>query len=207
MKAHVNTSNSRISGKSRLGEIDTVTISKSLSSIKELGRYRSFLRLKAMGIAPQYRSKLEASDLVQQTLMEAHQKIDQFRGQTEPEMAKWLSRMLAHNITDAVRALRRKKRDVARERSLEYQANSSMRGADWLPAEQSSPSLGAQRAEQMVELSEAISKLPVAQQEVIILHHLQGQSLAQVAAHMDRSPSAVAGLLYRGLKALRKTLK
>lgn len=160
-----------------------------------------------MGISPRYRARLESSDLVQQTLMEAHQKLDQFRGRSEAEMAKWLSQMLSNNIADAVRALRRQKRDIARERSLENGTASSIRGAaDWIPSEQTTPSLCVQKSEQLIQLSEAISRLPAAQQEVIALHHLQGRSLAEVSAHVQRSPSAVAGLLYRGLKSLRQML-
>ena len=175
--------------------------------VKELERYRSFLRLQAMGIPSRYRPKIEASDLIQQTLLDAHEKLHQFRGQSEPEMAKWLSQMLANNISDAMRALRRKKRDIARERPLDVGGRSSIRcAADWVAADQTSPSLAVSKAEQVLELSEAISGLPQSQQEVIVLHHLQGHSLADVAEHLNTTTSAVAGLLYRGLKSLRKIL-
>ncbi len=174
---------------------------------RELGRYRNFLRLQAMGIPPRYRPRLESSDLVQQTLLDAHENLHQFRGKSEPEMAKWLSKMLANNISDAMRALGRKKRDVARERPLDQGGRSSMRcAADWIASEQTSPSLVACKAEQVLQLAEAISRLPESQQEVIVLHHLHGRTLADVAAHVQRSPSAVAGLLYRGLKSLRNEL-
>jgi RNA polymerase sigma-70 factor (ECF subfamily) len=75
-----------------------------------------------------------------------------------------------------------------------------------LRADQTSPSLKFQKAEQAMKLTDAISKLPEAQQQVIILHHLHGQSLADVAIQIDRSQSAVAGLLYRGLKTLRSIM-
>ena len=190
---------------SRSAHLDSATPEKG--DIKELGRYRNFLRLQAMGIPARYRPRLESSDIVQQTLLDAHENIHQFRGKSEPEMAKWLSQMLANNISDAMRALGRQKRDISRERPLDQGGRSSMRcAADWIASEQTSPSLVAYKAEQVVQLSEAISQLPEAQQEVIVLHHLHGRSLADVAAHIERSPSAVAGLLYRGLKALRNQL-
>lgn len=191
----------------------SVSINESLNSsatqarVKELERYRSFLRLQAMGIPPRYRPRIEPSDLIQQTLLDAHEKLDQFRGSSEPEMAKWLSQMLANNISDAMRALRRKKRDIARERPLDVGGRSSIRcAADWLAADQTSPSLAVAKAEQVLELSEAIGRLPMSQQEVIVLHHLQGHTLADVAEHLEISTSAVAGLLYRGLKSLRRVL-
>ena len=170
---------------------DSVVVNK----IKELGQYRSYLRRKAMGISPQYRGKIEPSDIVQQTLMEAHQKIDQFRGSSEPEMANWLSQMLSHNIADAVRSLRRLKRDIAKERRLDRGKSSVVLAADWLASDQSTPSLCVHKSEQQVRLMAAINELPEAQREVVILHHLQGKTLAEVAKLIDRSTSAVAGLL------------
>ena len=193
--------------KNSLGQEGAESKIPDLSAVKQLGRYRSFLKLKAMGIAPRFGAKFDASDVVQQTLLEAHQKLDQFRGQTEPEMANWLGRMLANNMADAVRALRSQKRNIAKERPIENQPRSSIRGGgDWLQAEQTSPSLGAYRSEQMVQLSDAISELPESQKEVIVLHHLEGYSLAQVAEQTERSLASVAGLLYRGLKSLREKL-
>ena len=52
------------------------------------------------------------------------------------------------------------------------------------------------------EYAHALTELPEAQREVIVLYHLQGQKLADVAAEIDRSEAAVAGLLFRGLRTL-----
>ena len=206
----------RIPATSIDSQLSTIELGNSLAksdsnqpsekSIRNLGRYRSYLQLKALGMVSDLRSKIDSSDMVQQTLLEAHQKLDQFRGSTEPEMAAWLGRMLNNNITDAARALRRKKRDVSREKSLEADNSKYARGAgDRLPSEQTTPSLCAVRSEELAQLHEALSVLPESQRRVVILHHLQGKSLAEVAEETDRSRAAVAGLLYRGLKALRAT--
>ena len=179
----------------------------SEKTIRNLARYRSYLQLKALGMAPSLRSKVDASDMVQQTLLEAHQKLSQFKGSTEPEMAAWLGRMLNNNITDAVRALRRKKRDVTRERSLESGNPQFARSAaDRLKSEQTSPSICAIRSEDLTRLHKALSALPEPQRKVIVLHHLQGKSLGEVAKETDRTRASVAGLLYRGLKAIRGNL-
>ena len=42
--------------------------------------------------------------------------------------------------------------------------------------------------------------------QAIVLHHLQGCSLIETARRLVRSDEAVAGLLHRGLKKLRKLL-
>ncbi len=173
-------------------------------SFREVGRYRSFLRLQAMGLMSRFHSKLEPSDIVQQTLLDAHQNLDQFRGSSGAEMAKWLSQMLANNVADAGRALTRQKRDRRREQSLQRDGDSSGFGPQqWIAAEQSTPSLCVVRSEQMMQLNDAIRQLPLPQREVVVLHHLQGRSLNETAEMIGRSPSAVAGLLFRGLKSLR----
>jgi RNA polymerase sigma-70 factor (ECF subfamily) len=173
-----------------------------------LERYRAYLCLLARcQLDGRWQDKLDASDLVQQTLLEAHQKREQFRGHTAAEEAAWLRQMLAHNLADAVRALGRARRDVALERSLDAALGaSSCRLEQWLAAEQSSPSQHAVKNEQLLRLAAAIAQLPDGQRQAVVLHHLQGRSLAELAAHLDRSESAVAGLLHRGLKRLRELL-
>ena len=82
-----------------------------------LGRFRSYLRLLArLHLDPRLRGKVDPSDLVQQTLLQAYRARDSFRGHTQAELAGWLRRILARNLAHAVRDLTRGKRDVARER-------------------------------------------------------------------------------------------
>jgi RNA polymerase sigma-70 factor (ECF subfamily) len=152
-------------------------------------------------------ARLNASDIVQQTLLDAHRQRQQFRGEGPSEMAAWLRRMLACNLADAQRALHRDKRDVDRERSLEAElAASSARLALWLATDQSSPSQQAARNEQALRLDDALAALPDAQREAIVLHNWQGCSLAETAQQLGRTPAAVAGLLHRGLRTLRGLL-
>ena len=112
-------------------------------------RFRPYLRLLARArLDPLLRGKLDASDIVQQTLLEAHQGRGQFRGHTTGELAAWLRQILARNLANAVRDLRRDKRDVARERSLEAALEQSASALEaWLADEQSSPSRKADRQE------------------------------------------------------------
>src|SRR5262249_13692959 len=88
--------------------------------VQALERFRDYLRLLArLQLDPRLQSKLDASDLVQQTLLKAHESLDQFRGKTAAEQAAWLRQILARTLANAFRDFGRAKRDVALERSLE----------------------------------------------------------------------------------------
>jgi RNA polymerase sigma-70 factor (ECF subfamily) len=180
---------------------------------EEAGRllepFRAYLCLLArLHLAPQLRGKLDPSDVVQQTLLQAYQALDGFRGRSEAERAAWLRQILARNLAGAVRDFGRARRDLAREQSLQAAVDaSSARLEAWLAADQSSPSRRAEQAEQALRLAEALEQLPEAQREALVLQHWQGLSLAEIGAHLDRSPEAVAGLIKRGLKQLRHLLR
>jgi RNA polymerase sigma-70 factor (ECF subfamily) len=173
-----------------------------------LEHFRGYLRLLArLHLDPRLQGKLDPSDVVQQTLLRAHQARDQFRGRTRGEQAAWLRQILANTLANAVRDLARAKRDVALERSLEAAlADSSSRLEAWLVADQSSPSQRAERNEQLLGLADALAALPDVQREVLVLRHCQGWALADIAAHLGRSRASVASLLRRGLKQLREHL-
>ena len=174
----------------------------------EYDRYRSYLLLLArMQLSAWPRNKIDPSDVVQQTLLEAHQNREQFQG-NESDWAAWLRRALANNLVDAMRALRRGKRDIAREHSLEEAVeHSSAQLAEWLHAAHASPSDRAVRNEDLLRLADALAQLPAAQREAVELHHLQGWPISELARHLGRSESAVAGLLHRGLQKLRQLMQ
>jgi RNA polymerase sigma-70 factor (ECF subfamily) len=178
-----------------------------------LEHYRDYLNLLArLRLDARLRGKLDPSDVVQQTLLEAYQARQQFRGEGPAQEAAWLRQILARNLANAVRDLGRARRDVARERSLEAAVNESSARleawlAAWLAAEQSSPSQQAARNEDAVRLARALAQLPEAQREVLVLRHLQGRPLAEISEQLGRSPASVAGLLHRGLKQLRELLQ
>jgi RNA polymerase sigma-70 factor (ECF subfamily) len=171
----------------------------------QVERFREYLCLLARAhVPPRHPSKIEASDLVQQTLLDACQQQNEFRGQSDAELAAWLKQMLVHNLADALRGGERAKRDVRRERPLLMAIEDSFsRAENWLAATQSSPSQQAMRIEELLRLADGLAQLPDDQRESVVLHHLQGWSLAQIAEYLGRSESAVAGLLHRGLKNLR----
>jgi len=139
-------------------------------------------------------------------LLEAHAKANQFHGD-DSALAAWLRQALVNNLRDAWRALHRDRRDIHREQALpEAVDQSSVRLEGMLAAPHSSPSQRAVRNEDLLRLANALARLPQPQHEAIVLHHLQGRSLAETAACLGKSDAAVAGLLHRGLKKLRELM-
>jgi RNA polymerase sigma-70 factor (ECF subfamily) len=174
-----------------------------------LERYRDYLRVLArLQLDDRLKVKLDPSDLVQQTLLKAHEKRNQFRGTSEPELAAWLRSILADQLAKGVRRYASAGRAVSLERSLEASLEeSSERLEAWLAASGSSPSYQAERNEQLLRLSAALALLPEDQRRAVELKHLKGLPASAVAAQLGKSTRAVAGLLLRGLRRLRQLLQ
>jgi RNA polymerase sigma-70 factor (ECF subfamily) len=159
-------------------------------------------------LGPRLQAKLDASDVAQQTILQAHEARGQFRGTSEAERLAWLRAILANVLAAAARRFEAGARDVGRERSLEGDLErSSSRLECLLAADQTSPSQRAVRGEELLRLAAALARLPDDQRQVVELHHLKGLPVAEVAAQMTRSRAAVVGLLFRGLKKLRQLLR
>jgi RNA polymerase sigma-70 factor (ECF subfamily) len=172
-------------------------------------RFRHYLLLLArLSLGDRLRPKLDPSDVVQQTLLEAHQKQAQFRGRSDGELAAWLRQMLACCITDALRAFRSAKRNIAREQALAAALDrSSAQLEGWLVVDQSSPSAHAIGTEDLLRLAEALAQLPDDQRRAVELKHLHGETVATIALRLGRSETAVGGLLRRGMTTVRKVLQ
>jgi RNA polymerase sigma-70 factor (ECF subfamily) len=173
-----------------------------------LERFRAYLRVLARAqLDPRLVGKLDPSDVVQDALVQAVRAFDQYRGSTDAELTAWLRQILIRTLTRTVRDFSRDKRTVSREEAvLAAVEQTSLRLEAWLAAEGRSPSEQAARNEDLVRLGAAIEALPDAQREALSLHHLQGWPLRTVAEYMDRTPAAVAGLIKRALRQLRREL-
>jgi RNA polymerase sigma-70 factor (ECF subfamily) len=175
---------------------------------RSLGRYREYLCLLAqLNLDRRLRGRLDPSDVVQLALLRAHARRAQFRGDTEAEWVAWLRRILANTLAEQLRTALRRKGNVLLERSLDAALEeSACRLEQWLAAAGPTPGDQAERNEQLCRLARVLARLPEDQRTAVELHHLKGLSLAEVAAEMGRTKESVAGLLFRGIKALRRDL-
>lgn len=169
-----------------------------------LEHYRDYLRLLARNaLDRRVQARVDPSDVVQQTMLEAQQGIDGFRGERSGEMAAWLRQILIHNLHQTYdEHLKAQKRSARREQSVVDPADGRQR-LDWLDGELTTPSQAAIREERAVQLAHAVESLPDDQREAVRLRHLEGCSLRVIATRLERSETAAAGLLKRGMRGLR----
>jgi RNA polymerase sigma-70 factor (ECF subfamily) len=182
---------------------DPAALGKILQSVRQ---YLGLLA--AVQIGRRLQGKVDPSDIVQETFLEAHRQIAHFRGVSEGEMLAWLRRILAGQIAQTVRRyFGTQGRDMNLERELAAQLDeSSMAMNRELPASLSTPSQHASRREQAVLLADALCRLPDDYRQVIVLRHVEALSFAEVAGRMNRSEDSVQKLWVRALASLRKTL-
>jgi RNA polymerase sigma-70 factor (ECF subfamily) len=171
----------------------------------ELERHRAYLWVLARKHLDRHLWRLiDPSDVVHTTLLDAHCKRAQCQGQTEGERRAWLRTMLLNDLKDAIRKYGR---IADHEQPIPQAVDQSSVWIDAsLAAEQSSPSQQAMQHEELQRLATALAQLPEAERDVVTFHHLFDWTQAEVAAHLGRTRPAVAGLLRRGLKKLRKLL-
>jgi RNA polymerase sigma-70 factor (ECF subfamily) len=185
--------------------------STSLLSSDDIERFRAYLALLArLQVDPAILDKVDLSGVVQQSLLEAieEQRRPSPRVRTEGQTAAWLRSILSHNLADRLRRLTAQKRDGRKERSLDAALDQSASRLDaWLAVQESSPSQKAIRQEDTLRMIEALAALPENQRRAIEMHHLEEQPLAEIARQLGSTKAAVAGLLHRGLKALRARLE
>ena len=154
------------------------------------------------------RNKIDASDLVQDVMLRAHERKKQFIGETPEEFMGWLRQILKNELIDKERHFLRKKRDAALEEVYQETINKSDdRMVRIHVLKQTSPSQYVARHERQLLLAKALETLPEDQRTAVELRHLGDWSQEQLAEFMNRTKASVAGLLRRGLKALREELE
>jgi RNA polymerase sigma-70 factor (ECF subfamily) len=170
---------------------------------------RSYLGLVARAQLESWlRAKVDASDLVQQSLLEAHRDFDRFEGRTEAEWLAWLRHILSNNVADQVRHYRgTQKRQARREVPLRHPADDSQTfGASEPIARDPTPSQQLICRDRDLQLTEALERLSSDHREVIVLRNLQRLPFDTVAERMYRSRPAVQMLWARAIKKLRQEL-
>ena len=170
-------------------------------------RYREYLMYTAeRALGPGLRRRCDPGDIVQEAYAAATRGFLAFEGGSEPEFSAWITTILRTQIAAALRHHKAQTRDWQREREL-VEADGSATVTWFEPiAKDSSPSQRYICGENALKLLKVLRDLPEDQRLAVQMRYLDGEKLAEIAERMQRSPDAVAGLIRRGLTALRRLI-
>ena len=144
--------------------------------------------------------KLGPSDVVQRSLISAHQLFRQFSGTTSAELRAWLRQFVLNDLKDARRTYKgTKKREIKREHSLNLHSSREHPLVD----PQTTPQTGAINSESLARLKENLGKLSIEYQQVIQLHTFQKMSFKEAGLEMSRSADATQKLWTRAILKLK----
>jgi RNA polymerase sigma-70 factor, ECF subfamily len=164
------------------------------------------LKIAEQELDPALRPKGGASDVVQQTFLEAQRDFARFAGNSEEELLAWLRQLLRNNLANFARDYRQAaKRRVDREVALDA-GNSSGFPAGQVPADTTSPSGRAVAREQCEAVRRAVGRLPEDYRRVLTLRYQDGLSFEDIAAALGRSPNAARKLWARAVELLQREL-
>jgi RNA polymerase sigma-70 factor (ECF subfamily) len=149
-------------------------------------RLEALVRLR---IGVNLRGKLDVDDVAQETLLKAYQAIDSLQSSAPNAFFGWLAGIAHHVILNQARY---------------HERRPAVTLSGSAAAEGSSPSKGLRRSERFDRLQEALDALTADHREVILLARIEGLPMSEVASRMNRTPGAVAQLLWRALNNLRE---
>lgn len=154
-----------------------------------------------------WRGKLDPEDLLQDAYLDISGRIPGFEYQGEDSFYRWATTIIDHKFIDAVRALRRQKRDVMREQIFSQTTTSR---AEALVNQFNAPGRRAsaiiRRRDAAGAMLSAINRLPSEYREIVQRVHLAGQPFARAAADLGKSEDAVRRAAGRALEKLNQML-
>lgn len=168
-------------------------------------------RLSQVQLDDRLRRRVTPSDIVQESLLEAHRDFAKFSGQTTAEFTGWLRKILIHNIAREVEThILAAKRDIRREHERQRPAGATGPAFEALSAiladRQHSPASEVEHREELNKLALAIESLAPAYRDVIVMRHVEGLSFRTIAAELKRSPGATRMLWLRAIERLRESM-
>jgi RNA polymerase sigma-70 factor (ECF subfamily) len=153
---------------------------------------------------PDLHAKGGASDLVQETFLEAQRDFARFQGTSEGELLAWLRQILLNNVGNFTRRYRGTgKRAVGREVVIPAEDSAAAPGAV-LPDPLLTPSSEAVEREQAEAVQRALGRLPEEYRRAIVLRYVEGRSFEDIGQRLGRSPDAARKLWSRAMERLRQ---
>lgn len=164
-----------------------------------LNRHRNRLReLAARELGPGLRVRVDASDVVQQTILSAIRRLSDFGESDEGQLQAWIERIHQRNVQDTVGM-----HVGAKKRAISLEASPGPLG-ETIHADGVEGNRFVSTSEDTAWLITQVDRLPSDQQAAVKLRHLEGKGLEEISITMGRSKLAVASLIKRDLATLRE---
>jgi RNA polymerase sigma-70 factor (subfamily 1) len=166
-----------------------------------LAEFRNYLLLVANErLQENMQAKIGPSDIVQQSMMVAWEKLHQFRGESESEFRNWLRKIVINDIRDTNRYFQQaKRRHVHRESSLDDSRRGRPEPSDPLLT----PGTDALLREQAEMLNEAMSHLSPQHRQILKYRNWDELGFSEIGEMMNCSPDAARKLWYRAVLKLQ----
>lgn len=160
-------------------------------------QYLPFLRHRARKmIGPKLRRVVGSSDLIQDTLLVAIQRLSVLRGRPPAQVLSWLFQAMRFKLLHHLRD--QDEGDTAAGAIEDLPTEAAMSGVSGLEM--------LIRGEIEELLSNAVQELPEIERLVILGIYREQRTTADLARELGRSEPAIRGIHFRGLKRLRKAM-
>lgn len=167
-------------------------------------------RMVSVRLDPRLAARIDPSDVVQETYLEAWQKMSRYLENRPVAFYPWLRSIAWERLVDLHRAhIRAQKRSVERERrdGMALPEQSATQLVARLAANGTSPSIKLLRKEARSRLAEGLQRLRPADREVLVLRYLEQLSVRDIAAIVGVSQSAVKVRCFRAIERLHALLE
>jgi RNA polymerase sigma-70 factor (ECF subfamily) len=178
---------------------------------KLLQRHREALRrMIAMRLDKKIQQRVDASDIVQDVLVDANRRLQDYLAKPVMPFHLWLRHMARDRIIDAHRRHRGSaKRSVDREQGMFAAANqdrSTVELVAQLCDSELTPAAAATMHELQVRFEAAIEQLGEQDQEIVLMRHFEHLTNQEAAMALDLTEPAASMRYLRAMRRLRDLL-
>ncbi len=167
-------------------------------------------RMVALRMDWRLQARIDASDVLQESFLDAAAKLDRYLGDPKVPVFLWLRLIVGEQLINLHRHhLGTRMRDASCEVSLQrgaMPAASSAALASMLLGRLTSPTQAAIRAERLERLQEALNTLDASDREILALRHFEMLSRIEAAQVLGISDDAGSKRYLRALKRLKEIL-
>jgi RNA polymerase sigma-70 factor (ECF subfamily) len=153
--------------------------------------------------------RCDPSDVVQQTLIVAFQNIPEYVRNPPLPFYPWLRQLAWKRLNDLYQKhIRAQRRSVQREEPADWHLSdeSVLQLADRLVSSGTSPSGQTMRAELQARVQTALAALSERDREIVVMRHIEGLSIKEIAAILEISEGTVKMRQRRALERLKEIL-